>query len=93
MANAYSSLGIDDQTAGYLSQAGVDPSSTYQQSSQQSSSTLSAYPTYPNSAGVGSQTAGSTTGTTVQAAPQAVDATSRGLSPYSLLGDANYRQR
>lgn len=83
--NPYSQLGIDPSTLGYLSQAGINPVSA-----------TSAYPTYPNAAGVGSQTAGVAA---PEAAPPAQsnnampDPTARGLSPYSLLGDANYRQR
>lgn len=95
MSNAYSSLGIDDTTAGYLSGAGVDPTQDLQSSAGTATGSLSAYPTYPNAAGVGSQTAGVATSTApvVGAATTATDPSSRGQSPYSLLGDANYRQR
>lgn len=95
--NPYSQLGVDQQTSGYLSQAGIDPTSTFQQAPQaQTGSQLSSYPTFPNAAGVGSQTAGApqaTPQTPVGAATTTPDASSRGMSPYSLLGDANYRQR
>jgi hypothetical protein len=88
--NPYSN--IDSTTLGYLSQAGIDPAGSPQP--QQNAG----YPTYPNAAGVGSQTAGVTPPETQQVAQppakqEIPDATARGLSPYSLLGDANYRDR
>lgn len=88
--NPYSQL--DTTTLGYLAQAGVDPAAV----SQPQAATNGAYPTYPNAAGVGSQTAGMAQQTQAPAAPAKIempDTTSRGMSPYSLLGDANYRQR
>lgn len=90
--NPYSN--IDSSTLGYLSQAGIDPAA----GTQPQAPAQGGYPTYPNAAGVGSQTAG-----TQQAEPQQMqqapvkneipDATARGMSPYSLIGDANYRDR
>ena len=86
--NPYSQLGVDNTTMGYLSQAGIDPTMGIQQPA--------AYPSYPNAAGAGSQTAG----TQQNAAPpiasaqnntQSPETSPRGLSPYSLVGDANYR--
>ena len=82
--NPYSLLGTD--TLGQVASAGVDPNAGL-------------YPTYPNAAGVGSQTAG--VAPQQQQAPvtaastklEVPDTTSRGMSPYSLIGDANYRQR
>ncbi len=83
--NPYSNLGIDQSTLGYLSQAGIDPSN---------SGAMGAYPTYPNAAGVGSQTAGNAPVQPIQQNPNAIpDASTRGLTPYSLLGDANYRNK
>lgn len=82
-------LGTD--TLGMVAQSGVDPSSVQPQAQN------SAYPTYPNGAGVGSQTAG--VAPQAQAAPalptkiEVPDTSSRGMSPYSLLGEANYRQQ
>jgi hypothetical protein len=85
--NPYSFL--DAETLGQVAAAKVDP--TMQ---------LSAYPTYPNAAGLGSQTAGQQAQqpqqNPVTAATNKIevpDTTSRGMSPYSLIGDANYRQR
>jgi hypothetical protein len=95
--NPYSQLGIDQTTEGYLSGAGIDPTANFQQSPGSATGSLSAYPTYPNAAGVGSQTAGAApTAPAVNApvvggSPTIPDASARGLSPYSLLGDANYR--
>ena len=103
--NPYSTLGLDTTTQGYLAQAGVNPSANFQATPQVAPPGLSAYPTYPNAAGVGSQTAGGTNtitpsaSTNTQTAPQVgvastiPDASARGLSPYSLLGDANYRAK
>jgi hypothetical protein len=85
--NPYSVL--DSDTLGMVAQSGVNPADV--QPSQNS-----AYPTYPNAAGVGSQTAGVAPQPSAAPAPQKLevpDSTSRGMSPYSLLGDANYRQR
>lgn len=85
--NPYSQLGVDNTTLGYLSQAGIDPAA--------SSSQMSAYPTYPNAAGVGSQNAGvlPTSPAPQQDKNAMPDPSARGLTPYSLLGDANYRQK
>lgn len=86
--NPYSTL--DSGTLGMIAQSGVDPGVISQPSQN------SAYPTYPNGAGVGSQTAGVAQQASVPAAPQKLevpDTTSRGMSPYSLIGDANYRER
>jgi len=88
--NPYSNLGTE--TLGYLGQAGIDPAAVSKQPAQ------GGYPTYPNAAGVGSQTAGVAPAQPEQqplpnAQPknEIPDATQRGMSPYSLLGDANYR--
>jgi hypothetical protein len=99
--NPYSQLGVDQQTAGYLGQAGINPASSFQADSQAASKVNAAYPTYPNAAGVGSQTAGqqsqnnasSTSGPGVVTPNKsdAPDVSVRGMSPYSLVGDANYR--
>jgi hypothetical protein len=89
--NPYSQ--IDSATLGYLSQAGIDPAGSPQKPAQ------GPYPTYPNAAGVGSQTAGvapETQTPPVTAVPTKVempDAATRGMSPYSLIGDANYRNK
>lgn len=90
--NPYSSLGIDQQTAGYLGSAGINPVTTQ-----------APYPTYPNGAGVGSQTAGqpsqnpttSTSGSGVVTPnkTESPDVSLRGMTPYSLIGDANYREK
>lgn len=88
--NPYSQL--DTTTLGYLAQAGVDPGAV----PQPQAASNGAYPTYPNAAGVGSQTAGVTPAVPMPTAPakqEMPDASARGMSPYSLLGDANYRQR
>ncbi len=87
--NPYSQ--IDSSTLGYLAQAGIDPAAGMQ---PQQPAQPAAYPTYPNAAGVGSQTAGMATPTQItQNKNEVPDATSRGMSPYSLIGDANYRNR
>ncbi len=92
--NPYSQ--IDSNTLGYLGQAGIDPSMAPapQQPQQQKQG---AYPTYPNAAGVGSQTAGvfeqKMPPTTSPSDPKNAEESSRGMSPYALLGDANYRDR
>jgi hypothetical protein len=89
--NPYSQ--IDSATLGYLSQAGITPGP------EQAAPTQMGYPTYPNAAGVGSQTAGVTPPAAPQQSQQAPqkneipDATARGMSPYSLIGDANYRDK
>lgn len=94
MDSPYSSLGIDDTTAGYLASAGVNPAQDIQSSAGIAQGSLSAYPTYPNAAGVGSQTAGNPSAPVTPVGAAAIpDSTSRGMTPYSLLGDANFRQR
>ena len=94
--NPYSQLGLDQSTMGNLAQAGIDPAGSFQQSAKSA-----AYPTYPNAAGIGSQTAGvvsqnettspSGSGVVTPNKNEIPDASARGLTPYSLLGDANYR--
>jgi hypothetical protein len=88
MYNPYSQ--IDQQTLGMLGSAGIDPAAVSQPQQPQG------YPTYPNAAGVGSQTAGQTPAAPATQAPAAPkvempDTTSRGMSPYSLVGESNYR--
>lgn len=94
--------GLDTGTLGQLAQAGIDPNANMVGPIK---SPPTSYPTYPNSAGLGSQTAGNppADNTTQQTLPppsasslnsQALpDVSVRGMSPYSLLGDANYRAR
>ena len=95
--NFWSQFGMDPQTAGSVAQAGIDPMANFQQGNKG----MSAYPTYPNAAGVGSQTAGSQNeqstssgaGIVTPSKIETPDTSSRGMSPYSLIGDANYREK
>ncbi len=87
--NPYSFL--DTSTLGYLGQAGIDPSAVSAPAPQQAAPMQ--YPTYPNAAGVGSQTAGTQPVVAATNKLEIPDVNTRGMSPYSLLGDANYRQR
>lgn len=91
--NPYSQLGLDPTTLGYVAQAGVNPMAN---AAPTPNAQPSAYPTYPNAAGVGSQTAGNVNSAPVTSATtksEVPDTNARGINPYSLIGDANYRQR